>query len=207
MGRGRVVVTGIGPLSPQAAGCERFWRLFRGGLPNADPAAPGPAPVWRCGEPESRSAHCSPALRQMHRLGRLAVAAAAFALEDAELELADLDGDDVGVAFGTGYGCLAANLEYLEGIVARGSRLGNPVVFQNTVPNAAAGYVAIAHGIRGPNATFSSGWIAGLEALDFSVQQIFENQVHTMIVASADHLCSPLIEGFANRGQISRDGV
>jgi len=143
----------------------------------------------------------------MHRLGRLAVAAAAFALEDAELELADLDGDDVGVAFGTGYGCLAANLEYLEGIVARGSRLGNPVVFQNTVPNAAAGYVAIAHGIRGPNATFSSGWIAGLEALDFSVQQIFENQVHTMIVTSADHLCSPLIEGFANRGQISRDGV
>ena len=53
---------------------------------------------------------------------------------------------------------LAANVEYLQGVLRRGSRLGNPVVFQNTVPNAAAGYVSVAQGLRGPTATFSSGW-------------------------------------------------
>src|SRR4029079_5692474 len=107
--------------------------------------------------------------------------------------------EDVGIAFGTGYGCLAANVEYLQGVLQRGSRLGNPVVFQNTVPNAATGYVSVAQALRGPPATFSSGATAGLLALDFAYQQIAEGHVQTMIVVSADCVCPQLEDDFAAR--------
>jgi hypothetical protein len=75
--------------------------------------------------------------------------AVALALDDAELDLSDMDPEEVGIAFGTGYGCLASNVAYLEGIIHHGSRYGNPVVFQNTVPNAAAGYASVAQGSWG----------------------------------------------------------
>src|SRR5712691_6578948 len=201
----RVVISGLGPLSPWATACGPFWKLFR-----CERTTDGDREALACGlglrVPVLTSAS-APRLRQMRTLGRLAVAAVDLALKDAELDLSEVDSEDVGVAFGTGYGCLSTNVEYLEGILQRGPRLGNPVLFQNTVPNAATGYISIAHGIRGPNATFGSGWVAGLEALDFGFQQIADGHVHTMIAASADHLCTPLVEGLARQGQISPSGV
>jgi 3-oxoacyl-(acyl-carrier-protein) synthase len=140
-------------------------------------------------------------------LGRLALEAVELALADAQLDLAQLAPEDIGIAFGTGYGCLATNVEYLEGVLERGSRLGNPIVFQNTVPNAAAGYVSVAQGLRGPTATFSTGWTAGLQALDFAYQQIAEGHVSAMVVVSADCLCPQLVDGFAARGDLSSGGV
>jgi 3-oxoacyl-(acyl-carrier-protein) synthase len=127
----------------------------------------------------------------MDGLGRLAVAAAKAALEDASLAVAEDDADGVGLAFGTGYGCLASNFEYLEGIHARGTRLGNPVIFQNTVPNAATGYVAMATGIRGPNATFAAGRVAAAEALAFGREQIQEGWAFAALCGSADQLSTP----------------
>ena len=151
----RVVVSGLGPLSPRAATWEALWKLFRAGAdePQAAAAAPGTGRL--------EVSKIRPALvampRQADRLGRLTMEAVAMAIEDAELDLSELDPEQVGIAFGTGYGCLASNVTYLEGIIHHGSRFGNPVVFQNTVPNAAAGYTSVAQGIQGPTATFSSG--------------------------------------------------
>jgi 3-oxoacyl-(acyl-carrier-protein) synthase len=199
----RVVVTGLGPLSPRAANWESLWKLFRAHEPEAAVAGPG-APGLHI--PETRP---TPAAlpRQVDRLGRLTMEAVVLALDDAELDLSEMDPEQVGIAFGTGYGCLASNVAYLEGIIDHGSRFGNPVVFQNTVPNAAAGHTSVAQGIRGPSATFSSGATAGLEALDFAFQQIAEDRVQAMLVASADCLCPQLVERFAARGQLSPSGL
>jgi 3-oxoacyl-(acyl-carrier-protein) synthase len=201
----RVVVTGLGPLSPRAACWEVFWKLCRARADEG--AAADPAEVaGGLHMSEARPASAS-SPRQVDRLSRLTMEAVALALDDAELDLSEMDPEDVGIAFGTGYGCLASNVAYLEGIIHHGSRYGNPVVFQNTVPNAAAGYASVAQGIRGPNATFSSGSTAGLEALDFGFQQIAEGRVQAMLVASGDCLCPQLVERFAARGQLSPSGV
>jgi 3-oxoacyl-(acyl-carrier-protein) synthase len=194
----RVVVTGLGPVNGLASDWDALWRLFV----HPDDVAPR---AERAFEPPRTSSR--PASRQTDALGRLALEAVERALADAELDLADLDPEDVGIAFGTGYGCLAANVEYLEGVLLRGSRLGNPVIFQNTVPNAAAGHVSVAQGIRGPTATFSTGWTAGLHALEFACQQIADGAVHTMVVVSADCLCPQIVDHFTARGDLSPLGV
>lgn len=190
----RVVVTGLGPVNGLASDWDALWRLFV----HPDDVRAAPEPRVRAARPQTRQADA---------LGRLALEAVDRALEDAELDLADLDPEDVGIAFGSGYGCLAANVEYLEGVLQRGSRLGNPVVFQNTVPNAAAGHVSVAQGIRGPTATFSTGWTAALHALEFACQQIADGAVRTMVVVSADCLCAQLVDHFTARGDLSAQGV
>lgn len=197
----RVVVTGLGPLNARARGWDLLWSLFD--VTGAD----GPAARAVPRRAPAPAAAPRPRPRQIDALGKLALEAVELAVADAELDVSQLDPEDVGIAFGTGYGCLAANVEYLEGVLLRGSRLGNPIVFQNTVSNAATGYVSVAQGVRGPTATFSTGWTAGLQALDFAHQQIAEGHVHTMIVASADCLCPQLVDHFVARGDLSTRGV
>jgi 3-oxoacyl-(acyl-carrier-protein) synthase len=195
-----VVITGIGPLSPHAASRTELWRLF-----HEHDGAPA-----RAAATARHLAELPPAagqFRQMDALGRFVLTAVALALEDARLELEQGGDESIGIAFGSGYGCLAANAEYLEGIRVRGARYGNPVVFQNTVPNAAAGYASAARGVRGPTATFSSGWTAGLEALDFAFLQIASGRVPTMIVVSADQLFPQLVAGFEMHRQLSPTGI
>ena len=197
----RVVVTGLGPVNAQVAGWEPLWKLFLGARDGQQSQADGGAVAKYVARTAPHTGSRSQ-LRQADALARLALQAVDLAVADSEVDLAELEPEDVGIAFGTGYGCLAANVEYLQGVLQRGSRLGNPVVFQNTVPNAATGYVSVAQGLRGPTATFSSGWTAGLQALDFAYQQIADGNVHTMIVVSADCLCPQLVDDFAARGHL-----
>lgn len=189
----RVVITGIGPFAPYAA------QLFRLDVVGTTTQFDTTTPILRIRE--DATATPAPHLRQMDRLGRIALTAADLALADAELDIASLDPEDVGIALGSGYGCLAANAEYLSGIAERGARRGNPIVFQNTVPNAATGYISLAKGIRGPNATLCSGWIAGIEALDFGVYQIADGRVTTMIVGAVDQIFPALVDGLVGSGR------
>jgi 3-oxoacyl-(acyl-carrier-protein) synthase len=196
----RVVVTGVGPVSPAAVGGGPFWALFRDHVEGRSPMSPSgamPADVFGS----------STRFRHADTLTRLALAAVALALEDAGLDPSADGGEGVGVALGSGFGCLAANLEYLHGILERGSRFGNPVVFQHTVPNAPTGYASVAHSLRGPTATFSAGLTAGLEALDFAFRQVAERRVPAMVVASADQFFPQLTEVFGLQGWLSPRGV
>jgi 3-oxoacyl-(acyl-carrier-protein) synthase len=201
----RVVITGIGPLCPGTSARSTFWKLLRDGATSSADST-SPSPLWQR-VPESCVARRAGELRQMDAIGRLALAAVDLAIEDAEIDLSDLSPEQIGVSFGSGYGCLSTNLQYLQGILINGARFGNPIVFQNTVPNAATGYMSIAHGLRGPTATFSSGRVAGMEALDFAVHQIVEGHADTFVVASADCLCPQLVEAFVLRGHLSATGV
>jgi 3-oxoacyl-(acyl-carrier-protein) synthase len=201
-----VVISGLGGVSPRAVGRVALWALLlkaEAGPAGETQTAQG-VPVERIPDEvlEKRAAQ----LRHMDRLGRLATAATDLALEDSGLVLASLDRSSHGIVFGSGYGCLPTNAEYLESILERGARYGNPVVFQNTVTNATTGYISMLHGIRGPTATLCSGWTAGLEALCFGHQQIVEGMAERMIVASADTLSAQLLEGVAGQGWLSPSG-
>ena len=193
----RVVITGIGPLTPFTAESAELWELIRSA------ETQHLAVDAQCRVSDAAVVSPSPQLRQMDRMGRLALTAAESAIRDAALNLDAIEPEAIGIALGSGYGCLSTNADYLEGIRDRGPRRGNPIVFQNTVTNAATGYLSIAKDIRGPNATLCSGWIAGLEALDFGVYQIAEGRAETMIVGSADQLFPTLMDGFQTRGTIS----
>jgi 3-oxoacyl-(acyl-carrier-protein) synthase len=197
----RIAITGIGPLNAAARSRRGLAALAEG------PAVPAPAAGGRLPMSEAPSSAGSSPLRQMDTLGRFAVAAATLAISDAGVVVHESEAERVGLALGTGYGCLGTNLEYLEGIKARGTRFGNPIVFQNTVPNAATGYVSIALGIRGPNATFTSGRAAAAEAMAFGCDQIEDGRVHTVVVGGADHLSRAALEVLDSRVPLSPSGI
>lgn len=197
----RVVITGIGPLSSGARGRQAFWDLLGGSEDAARRPfeAPGAIGDLKTGADDRR-------LRNVDRVSRLGLAAAALAIEDAGLG-PESDGlHDMGVAFGSGFGCVATNAEYLRGILTKGPRFGNPVVFQNTVPNAAAGYISVAWELCGPTATFCSGAVAGLEAFEFAAHQIAEERCAGMLVVAAEELSPWLGEFFCSRGELSTGG-
>ena len=178
----RVAVTGVGTVWGRAVGRDALRQVLYPDVPAAEAAAES-APSGRDAVPAG--------MRQMDGLARIAVIAAKAALADASCHVGEDEADRIGLAFGSGYGCLASNFEYLEVIRVRGTRLGNPVIFQNTVPNAATGYVAMATGIRGPNATFAAGKVAAAEALAFGREQIQEGWAFAALCGSADQLSIP----------------
>jgi 3-oxoacyl-(acyl-carrier-protein) synthase len=191
-----IVLSGLGVVCPQAADPAALWKLcLRDGLAPTHP--PGGAPLAPERIPEAMFEKQPAQLRHMDRLGRLSLAATTLALADSGLEAPAMDPLRTGIVLGSGYGCLSTNEEYLEGILERGARYGNPVVFQNTVTNAATGYISMVHNLRGPTATLCSGWAAGLEALRFGCHQIQDGQAERMVVGSADTLSPKLLEGLS----------
>lgn len=201
--RARIGITGIGPWTAAHRGREAFWGALRGygngnGNGSAGAAATGSVAVEDLKLPRK--------LWHADRVGKLALGAVELAMADAEIEAGSELGHDIGIALGTGYGCLGSNAEYLQAILSKGPRFGNPIVFQNTVPNAATGYVSVGWGLRGPTATFSSGCVAGLEALDFAAQQIAEKRCPAMVACAADELSTAAVEVWNARHQLTASG-
>lgn len=197
----RVVITGIGPVTTFGSGREALRDVLRSGPPATDSGTERPSVVCNleAGGSDRR-------LRHVDRLGRLALAAARLGIEDSGLE-ARPELEAMGVSVGSGLGCLATNAQYLRGILSKGARFGNPIVFQNTVSNAAAGYVSATWGLGGPTATYCSGSMAGLEALEFAVYRVADGSCDGMLVVSAEELSPWLAEAYAATGELSRAGV
>ncbi|NBD09921.1 beta-ketoacyl synthase N-terminal-like domain-containing protein [Corallococcus silvisoli] len=196
-----IVISGLGAVCPAAAGHEALWELFpRDGHEPVSTVAPERIPDAVFDNQPAQ-------LRHMDRLGRISLAATTLAIEDSRLATSPGDPRQTGVVFASGHGCLPTNEEYLEGILERGPRYGNPVVFQNTVTNAATGYLSMVHDLRGPTATLCSGWAAGLEALRFGGQQIDEGRAERMVVGSADTVSPRLLEGLSLQGWLGTPGM
>jgi len=199
----RVVITGLGALSPRASGCANLWSLMIGSGRGTERPEP---PALVALVPNAMLDRLPAQLRHLDRLGKLAIAATELALEDTAAARPVREAALSGIALGSAYGCLPTNAEYLESILERGARYGNPVVFQNTVTNAAAGYIAMVHDLQGPTATVCSGWTAGLEALGFAREQLEEGSADRMVVCGADTLTPQLLEALTAPGALSRSG-
>ncbi|MCU1347285.1 MAG: 3-oxoacyl-[acyl-carrier-protein] synthase, partial [Acidobacteria bacterium] len=118
----RVVVTGIGPLTPFSTQAAELWAHVW----SAEARQRGGRTAGRVGDESTRVPQ--PHLRQMDRLGRLALTAAECAVADADLDVSEMDAERIGIALGSAYGCLSTNAVYLGGIRDRGPRRGNPIV-------------------------------------------------------------------------------
>jgi 3-oxoacyl-[acyl-carrier-protein] synthase II len=135
---------------------------------------------------------------RLDRLCRLFLAATYRAVADAQLDLSAIDGERIGLSFGTGFGCLLTNAEYYEKVVEHGTAAASPRLFAYTVSNAAAGEVSIALGIRGPNLTVHAGLAAGLQAIGYGVDLLRSGKADVVIAGGADALGAALLRALAD---------
>ena len=155
--RRRVVVTGIGPVTPVGIGVDTFWQTLVDGRSGAAKL-----------ESFETSAYTSRIAAQVHdfrpddhlertetrrmvRFAQLAVAAARLAIADAGLDLGACASERVGCVVGTGIGGIAAFEEQARVLAERGPGRVSPYLVAFMIPNMAAGQIAMRLGITGPN--------------------------------------------------------
>ncbi|MFA5142869.1 MAG: beta-ketoacyl-[acyl-carrier-protein] synthase family protein [Candidatus Omnitrophota bacterium] len=212
----RVVVTGIGVLASNGIGKDAFWRALREGRSGIGPVSLFDTSATRAklaGEiagfhPEEFLG--AKGLRTFDRATRLVLSAAKLALDDAGLNV-PLDEEvsaRTGVSLGSTLGSVRSISEFDKEGLRSGPRSVNPALFPNTVINAPASQVSIRFNIKGFNATISTGFSAGLDAIDYAANFIKLYDYDIVLAGGIEELCEQTFLGFHKIGHLagSRDG-
>ncbi len=199
----RVVVTGLGLISPLGTGTEKNWQaLLRG---ESGIAALTRFDVTRYttrfgGEVKD----FDPLLfidrkdvRKMDPFIRFAVAAAYLAVEDSGIPLGDLQSDRAGTYVGSGIGGLGSIEENLKVLWEKGPDRVSPFFLIQTIINEASGQISIRYGAKGPNCANATACSTGTHAIGDSFRMIARGEADIMIAGGAEAPLTPLsLAGF-----------
>jgi 3-oxoacyl-[acyl-carrier-protein] synthase II len=209
-GRRRVLVTGIGPVTPVGTGREAFWTALisgRTGIRRIERFDPSDLPVQIGGEvPEFDPAeYLGPKeTKRTDRAVHLAVAAAKLAWADAGEP--SVDHARTGVMFSTGIGGIESMLRQHEVFLSRGADRVSPFMVPMLMPNAAAGHVAMHFGFTGPNACITTACAAGAHAVGEAYRVIRDGLADVCIAGGTEASLIPFcIAGFAQMQALSRN--
>jgi len=119
--------------------------------------------------------------RGMDRISKYAVLAAKLALEDSAISLSSEDRERIGVVIGSAFGCTESNSKFIETLIKKGPRLVNPVIYRNSVSNAASGQIALTFGCKGFHCTINSGSVSSSEAIAYSFELIKRGRAEVII--------------------------
>lgn len=168
---GRVVVTGLGAVTPLGIGVDVFWpRLVAGesGIDRISLLDPTPYATQIAGEVrdweptdwlEKKEA------RRVDRFIAFAVSAAAQALQDSKIELTDDLRNEFGVLIGSGIGGLSFMAEQMRILIDRGPDRVSPFWVPYMIADMASGYVSIQNGLKGPNSCVVTACSTGANAV------------------------------------------
>ena len=206
----RIVVTGMGCLSPLGNDVQATWDAAVAGQSGV-----GPITLFDTTDHETRIAAevkgFDPVLifgrkdaRRMDRYTQFAVASTAAALKDAALEVTDANRQRIGVFIGTGIGGISTLLAETEVYNTRGPRRVSPFLVPMMLPDAAGGQVAITFGMRGPNLGLISACATGSNAIGEAAEVIRRGSADVMIAGGAEAaIVGVALAGFSSMGAVS----
>ena len=204
-GRPRVVVTGLGVVSPIGIGLETFWAAATAGQSGAavmTHADTGPYPckvAGECNDFDYTQFIDRKDGRRMARFSQFAVAASRMAIEHSGLELASEDLERVGVLMGNGGGGLPNDMEAVNTMNQRGGMKVDPFYVSKRLVNMAGGNVAIQFGLLGYNNTVSTACAAGTQAIGEASEVIRRGAADVMIAGGTESgICDLGLAGFAS---------
>ena len=179
MERRRVVVTGMGVVSPVGIGVDAFWNALLTGKSGVTPITEFDAtdfPVKIAGEVKDfdpvKYVGDKKTVRHMDRNAQFAVAAAKMAAQDAKLDMSVEDPNRVGTIIGTGIGGIKTMEDTVERIEKRGPGKVNPFAVPMMIANKASGMVSITFGLQGPVLTDVTACASGNNALGRATRMI-----------------------------------
>jgi 3-oxoacyl-[acyl-carrier-protein] synthase II len=199
----RVVITGVGIVSPVGCGVVAFWEALcagRGGI--------GPITAFDASEMASRIAGEVNGFdpdayvpkkdqRRMDKFSLYALGAAQMALTDSGLDLAAEDHERIGVVIGSGIGGLQT-LEAQHSVLRdKGPGRCSPFMIPQMISNIAGGLVAIRHGLKGPNYAVVSACASAAHSLGDALRLIQRGDADVMVSGGTEAAVSPLgVAGF-----------
>jgi 3-oxoacyl-[acyl-carrier-protein] synthase II len=195
----RVVITGLGVVSPIGIGKDAFWENLIAGRSGVDYITafdPSPYPCQVAAEVRGFDISrfmTSKAAKKLSRCSQLSVAAARLALEDSHLATPFAVGTQrIGVCFGTSVSGMADIGENSHrAFLTTGVTDLNPLAMLEFPAHAATSHVARELSISGPSTTVASGCASGLDAVLWGASQVTQGRIDVSIVGAAD---APLTE-------------
>jgi 3-oxoacyl-[acyl-carrier-protein] synthase II len=199
----RVVVTGVGMITPLGIGVQESWNGLlagRSGIRKITHFDASNFPTQIAGEVEGFSAEDyieSKEIKKMDRFIHLAVAAASMSLADSGLKITEENAERVGVTVGSGMGGLHAIEHYHSVLLEKGPKRITPFFIPMLIVNLAAGQVSIRAGAKGPNSAVATACATGSHSIGDAFKIIQRGDADAMIAGGTESVITPLgIGGF-----------
>jgi 3-oxoacyl-[acyl-carrier-protein] synthase II len=200
----RVVVTGIGLVSPVGIGTELNWRALTTGqcgigkITRFDASAFASRIAGEVKNFDPLQFVEKKDVKKMDVFIQYAIAASQFAMDDAKLEITEANAPHVGVFVGSGIGGFTSIEREHEALLAGGPRKISPFFIPASIINLAAGQVSIRFGARGPNLATCTACSASAHAVGESFEIIRRGDADAMIAGGSEAAITPMsVGGFA----------
>jgi 3-oxoacyl-[acyl-carrier-protein] synthase II len=206
----RVVVTGLGMITPLGTGNEKSWK----GLIEGHSAVNKITHFDTEGYPCQIAAEVSDFdidqfidtkdQKKMDRFIHLGLGAATLAMEDSGLKVTEQNADRVGVIVGAGVGGLPAIERYEKILLEKGPKRVSPFFIPMTIINLTAGHISIRFGAKGPNSAVATACASGTHAIGDACKLIQYGSADAMICGGSEAVITPLgIAGFTSMKALS----
>ena len=200
----RVVITGIGLVSPLGIGTEETWEAIRHARSGIGPITAFDASAFTtriAGEVKGFDPGSYVDRKEIKKMGRFihfAIAASDFALSASGLRVAEDNAERVGVYIGSGIGGFEVIEREFENLLRSGPKRISPFFIPATIINLASGYVSIRTGAKGPNSAVATACTTSAHAIGDSFRIIQRGDADAMICGGAEApICRMGIGGFA----------
>jgi 3-oxoacyl-[acyl-carrier-protein] synthase II len=206
----RVVVTGLGAVTPLGRDAESTWQALTLGISGIaritlfDPAGYEVTIAAEVKDFDPGVAMDRKESRHADRFVQFGVVASIEALRHARLTIDDSNRDQIGVIIGSGAGGLTTFSEQFDILRERGPRRVSPFFVPMMLPNMASGRVSIATGARGPNPSIISACSSGADSIGYAAELIRRGDCDAMLAGGAEAPITPIgIAGFASERALS----
>jgi len=200
----RVVVTGVGLVTPLGVGIENVWKRILNGESGIGPTTrfdvtrhdtkfAGEVKDFRAGD------FISPKeIKRIDLFIQYALAASKIAIEDSGLDMGREEAERVGVVVGTGLGGLPTLEKYHSILLERGPGRISPFFIPMLIANEAPGHIAIQFGIKGPNLCIVTACATGAHSIGESFRIIQYGDADVMVAGGTEANLTPLTVGGFN---------
>ena len=200
----RVVVTGLGAVTPIGIGKEAFWNALIAGkngigkITRFDSTGYTAQIAGEVLDFDPVQFIDKKEVKRMDRYTHFALAATKLAIEDAKLDVKTIDGDRAGVFIGSGIGGMETLHNQYEKLFTKGASRISPFFIPMMIANMAAGNVAIAFGLRGACECIVTACASGTNAIGDAFRTIERGEADIMFAGGSEAAISPAgVSGFA----------
>lgn len=200
----RVVVTGMGAITPIGLNVEEFWNSVKQEKTGFGVISKFDASEYKCHVAaevkgfEGKNYMDFKAAKRMELFCQYAVAATKEAMEDAGLDMEKEDAYKVGVSVGSGIGSLQAMEREHSKLLEKGPNKVNPLLVPLMICNMAAGNVSIQFGLKGKNINVVTACATGTNSIGEAFRAIQYGEADVMIAGGTESSITPIgVAGFA----------
>ena len=211
MEKKRVVITGLGAITPIGNNVKAYWDGLLAGKSGGglitffDTSAYSSRIAAEVKNYNPEDYFDKKEVKRIERFCQFALIAAREAIADSGINLEQEDLNNIGVQIGVGIGSIGLTEEQNQVLVTKGPSRVSPLLIPKMIPNMASGVVAIDKGLKGPNSCTVTACASGTNAIGDAFKIIQRGDALCMVTGGAEATITPLsLAGFDNMRAITR---